>query len=152
MRRGIELTMAYLAGIERLERLGGCGERGAELGHPVVERLDPGARVGLWPPSGRRGERVCIGYVISLITFAPGLEPDLGPAAAQRCDQVEQLEQAERAAWAAADVERAAADRIDPGPGAEQRVDEVIDEQHVADLVAVAVDRDRGAGDCADQE
>ena len=67
-------------------------------------------------------------------------------------DPLDELEQAERVGRAAADVERLAADRIDPLQRARSSVDQVADPEHVANLLAVAVDRQRLTGQGCDAE
>src|SRR5947207_6900928 len=96
----------------QLNRHGSLGEA-ARLQQPVVKVADAGAHVYTWTPAGRRFEAGEIRDVIPLVAGAPFLVENFRPAAVERGDEVEQLEQRDGVRGPAAHIEGLAGDRGD---------------------------------------
>jgi len=99
------------------------------------------------PPTDRCREGAGVRYIPGLIAGPPRAEPHLWTTATHSADEIDEFQQAHRILRPAAQVECAAADRVDVGECSEPGRDCVIDVQGVADLQAVAKNRDRAAPD-----
>src|SRR3954451_4387251 len=124
----------------------------AEFHEPVVKVAHALPRVYTRAPPGGRGELREVRDVVALVAGAPVLVEDLGPAAMERADQVDQLEERDGVARAAPHVERLAGDRADVLLGEQEGLHQVLHVQDVAHLHAVAVEGERPAVQGADKE
>src|SRR5689334_20187598 len=72
---------------------------------PAIQPLDPASRVDLGSPAGSGFELSRVRHVIALVAGPPLSHPDLRLLAAERADEVQEFEQADRVPQPSADIE-----------------------------------------------